>query len=151
MKHFSALAMLGGKSDIMRYADIPATMFRDSTPTPLNAEQEQLKREIYERMNPRRRKFVDRIGYDAWDPFQKPNLPLDLRTDVSKRTTEQLVNEFLRQADKEKVQSADYRKGVNDCALGMVNGDERYLAILDFCHWYHDLLKREGYIDERAL
>ena len=52
---------------------IPATVFRDGTPQRLNEEQEQLKREIYERMNPRRRKFVDRIGYDNWDPFQKPN------------------------------------------------------------------------------
>ena len=35
---------------------IPATVFRDGTPQRLNEEQEQLKREIYERMNPRRRK-----------------------------------------------------------------------------------------------
>lgn len=39
-------------------------------------------------MNPRRRKFVDRIGYDNWDPFQKPNDPLDVRLDVTKRTTQ---------------------------------------------------------------
>ena len=43
---------------------ISATMFRDSTKQELTEEQEQLKREIYERMNPRRRKFIDRIGYD---------------------------------------------------------------------------------------
>ena len=34
---------------------ISATMFRDSTKQELTEEQEQLKREIYERMNPRRR------------------------------------------------------------------------------------------------
>ena len=66
---------------------IPATVFRDGTPQRLNEEQEQLKREIYERMNPRRRKFVDRIGYDNWDPFQKPNDPLDVRLDVTKRSS----------------------------------------------------------------
>ena len=44
----------------------------------------------YERMNPRRRKFIDRIGYDEWDPFQKPNDPMDIRVDPSKRTTQQL-------------------------------------------------------------
>ena len=43
---------------------ITATMFRDSTRQELTEEQEKLKREIYERMNPRRRKFIDRIGYD---------------------------------------------------------------------------------------
>lgn len=60
---------------------ISATMFRDSTKQELTEEQEQLKREIYERMNPRRRKFIDRIGYDEWDPFQKPNDPMDIRVD----------------------------------------------------------------------
>ena len=62
---------------------ISATMFRDSTKQELTEEQEQLKREIYERMNPRRRKFIDRIGYDEWDPFQKPNDPMDIRVDPS--------------------------------------------------------------------
>lgn len=69
------------------FDSIPATVFRDGTPQALTDEQEKLKREIYEKMNPRRRKFVDRIGYENWDPFQKPNDPLDLRMDVSKRTT----------------------------------------------------------------
>ena len=64
---------------------ISATMFRDSTKQELTEEQEQLKREIYERMNPRRRKFIDRIGYDEWDPFQKPNDPMDIRVDPSIR------------------------------------------------------------------
>lgn len=59
-------------------------------------------------MNPRRRKFVDRIGYENWDPFQKPNDPLDLRMDVSKRTTQQLVNEFLREAARKGPYSNDY-------------------------------------------
>ena len=44
---------------------ISATMFRDSTKQELTEEQEQLKREIYERMNPRRRKFIDRIRASA--------------------------------------------------------------------------------------
>ena len=74
---------------------ISATMFRDSTKQELTEEQEQLKREIYERMNPRRRKFIDRIGYDEWDPFQKPNDPMDIRVDPSKRTTQQLFRGFM--------------------------------------------------------
>lgn len=39
---------------------IPAAVFCESTPQELTEEQEKLKREIYEKMNPRRRKFVDR-------------------------------------------------------------------------------------------
>lgn len=126
---------------------IPATVFRDGTPQTLTEEQEKLKREIYEKMNPRRRKFVDRIGYETWDPFQKPNDPLDLRMDVSKRTTQQLVSEFLREAARKGPYSKDYGKGVMECALGVVNKDEKYQGIFDFCLWYHDLLKKEGHIE----
>lgn len=125
---------------------IPATVFRDGTPQALTEAQEELKRQIYEKMNPRRRKFVDRIGYDTWDPFQKPNDPLDLRMDVSKRTTQQLVRGFLQEAAQKGEYGNDYGRGALECALGVVNRDEKYLGIFDFCIWYHDLLKKEGLI-----
>lgn len=125
---------------------IRATVFRDGTPQELTTEQEGLKREIYERMNPRRRKFIDRIGYEQWDPFQKPNDPLDVRLDVTKRTTQQLIREFLQQAAQKGQYSNDYGRGALECALGVVNRDEKYLGIFDFCRWYTDLLTKEGYI-----
>ena len=89
---------------------ISATMFRDSTKQELTEEQEQLKREIYERMNPRRRKFIDRIGYDEWDPFQKPNDPMDIRVDPSKRTTQQLFRGFMHSLG-ERTEGNDFNKG----------------------------------------
>ncbi len=125
---------------------IPASVFRDGTRQELNEEQEQMKREIYEKMNPRRRKFVDRIGYENWDPFQKPNDPLDIRLDVSKRTTQQLVREFLQVAAKKGHYSNDYGRGALECALGVVNKDDKYMGVMDFCLWYHDLLQKEGHI-----
>lgn len=124
--------------------NIPASVFRDGTPQKLNAEQELLKRQIYDQMNPRRRKFVDRIGYDNWDPFQKPNDPLDIRRDITQRTTQQLVREFLQQAALKGQYSNDYGRGALECALGVVNKDEKYLGIFDFCCWYAELLKKEG-------
>ncbi len=127
---------------------IPATVFRDGTPQKLNEKEEAMKREIYEKMNPRRRKFVDRIGYDNWDPFQKPNDPLDLRTDATKRTTQQLVREFLQLAAQKGQYSNDYGRGALECALGVVNKDDKYLGIFDFCLWYHDLLQKEGVIQK---
>ena len=129
------------------YRHIPATVFRDGTPQELNDEQEQLKREIYEKMSPRRRKFVDRIGYENWDPFQKPNEPLDMRMDVTRRTTQQLVSAFLREAARRGPNSNDYGKGALECALGVVNRDEKYQGIFDFCIWYHELLQQEGLIE----
>lgn len=125
---------------------IPATVFRDGTPQTLTDEQEVLKREIYEKMNPRRRKFVDRIGYEEWDPFQKPNDPLDIRLDATKRTTQQLIREFLQVAAQKGEYGNDYGRGALECALGVVNKDEKYLGIFDFCLWYYDLLKKEGHI-----
>ncbi len=124
---------------------IRATIFRDGTPQILNDEQEDQKKQIYERMSPRRRKFVDRIGYDKWDPFQKPNDPLDIRQDVTKRTTQQLVREFLQEAAQKGQYNNDYGRGALECALGIVNRDEKYLGIFDFCLWYRDLLLKEGY------
>lgn len=115
-----------------------------------DAEYEALKREMYEKLPPRRRVFIDRIGYDAWDPFQKPNDPMDIRLDVTKRTTQQLVRKFL-QYTEEKDVGNDYRRGALECALGLVNRDEKYLGILDFCLWYAALLKEEGYLDERTV
>lgn len=120
------------------------SLFVDDAPTPLTADEEAMKREIYEKLNPRRRKFVDRIGYDAWDPFQKPNDPLDLRTDATKRTTQQLVREFLHHAGLNGQYSNDYARGALECALGVVNKEEKYLGIYDFCVWYTELLKKEG-------
>jgi hypothetical protein len=131
---------------------IRATIYRDGAPRELTAEQEALKRDIYERMAPRRRKFIDRIGYAHWDPFQKPNDPMDIRLDLTKRTTQQLVREFLQQAgDQEERLGNEYRRGALECALGVVNRDEKYLGIFDFCLWYHTLLKKEGYLDERTV
>lgn len=128
------------------FGSIPATVFRDGTPQQLTKDQEEQKRQIYERMNPRRRKFVDRIGYANWDPFQKPNDPLDVRMDVTKRTTQQLVREFLQQAAQKGHYSNEYARGALECALGVVNRDEKYLGTLDFCLWYRDLLRKEGHL-----
>jgi len=131
---------------------IRATIFRDGTPQELNEEQEVLKLAIYEKMKPSRRKFIDRIGYDQWDPFQKPNAPLDARLDLTKRTTQQLVLEFLQQSAEKDKYSNDYGRGALECALGIVNRDEKYLGIMDFCTWYFELLKKEGHLpNERTL
>jgi len=32
-----------------------------------------------------------------------------------------------------------------DICIGIINGDERYIAMLEFANWYTELLKKEGY------
>lgn len=122
---------------------IPASLFRDGTPRQLSSDEEEQKRIIYERMNPRRRKFVDRLGYDVWDPFQKPNDPLDLRTDVTRRTTKQLMSEFL-QSPHAAQTSNEFRQGALECALGIINRDDKALGGFAFSLWYNELLNREN-------
>ena len=65
---------------------------------------------------------------------------MDIRVDVTKRTTQQLVREFLQSSKKE--HSNEYARGVLECALGMVNREEKYLGIFDFCLWYQELVSR---------
>jgi len=125
--------------------DIPATVWRDGTPQKLTEEQEKLKRDLYDRMKPIRRKFIDRIGYDNWDPFPKPNDPIEMRQDLTGRTTQQLVREFMHSLQGAPV-SNEYSQGVLDAALGIVNKDEKTLGRYAFCAWYDDLLRREGHL-----
>lgn len=123
---------------------IPATMWRDGTPQTLTPEQEEQKRYIYAQMNPRRRKYIDRVGYNNWDPFQKPNDPMELRTDVTKRTTQQLIREFLQSCKGEQI-SNEFSQGALESAVGIINRDEKTLGRYAFCAWYHELLTSEGY------
>lgn len=128
------------------YGSIPATVFRDGTPQQLSDEQEGLKREIYERMNPRRRKFVDRIGYENWDPFQKPNEPLDMRTRCVQAHHAAAGQRISERRGQKRAVWQGLQQGATECALGVVNKDEKYMGIFDFCRWYYDLLKKEGHI-----
>ena len=129
-----------------------ASILRSEKPRELTEEQEKLKRDLYEKISPRRRKFIDRIGYDNWDPFPEPNEPNDMRTDISKRTVQQLIQEFTRakrmetQLTGEAAPSEEFMKGVMQAAAGIVNKQDKFLGTYEFAAWYHKLLKKEGYI-----
>jgi hypothetical protein len=80
-------------------------------------EQEKQKRAIYESLSPRRKKFIDRIGYEKWDPFQEPKDPRKVKTDATNRTTKQLVRDFLSEFHPEDYSNA-YGQGVRrGCSL----------------------------------
>ena len=109
--------------------------------SPSPAELAALKKDLYDRLKPRRRKFIDKIGYDAWDPFQEPMEPLDLREDASRRTGQQLVAEFLAATPGA---SQEFAKGAWELCLGVMSGSERHRGMYAFCKWYRELLAREG-------
>ena len=106
-------------------------------------EVETRKKAIFDAMSSRGQKRILKVGYDKWDPFQEPKDPIDIRKDISKRTTQQLVREFL-QSRKQEDYSNAYGRGVLEIALGIVNEDERFVGMYEFSCWYHDLLMKEG-------
>lgn len=119
-------------------------LYGEGAPRALSDDAETQKRGIYETMSARGKKYVDKIGYDKWDPFQEPKEPLDIRTDVTKRTTQQLVRRFLQECAPEGAGNA-YSQGVLECALGIVSKDEKIRGVFEFCIWYEQLLRREGH------
>jgi hypothetical protein len=106
-------------------------------------EAEERKRVIYEGLSARNRRYIDRIGYEKWDPFEEPKDPIDIRSDSTKRTSQQLVREFLQACPSERYNN-NYGQGVLDMCIGIINNDDRYIGMLEFANWYNELLRREG-------
>jgi hypothetical protein len=106
-------------------------------------EAEHRKKAVFDAMSPRRQKHILKRGYDKWDPFEEPKDPIDIRKDQTKRTTQDLVREFLQTRSGEGHNNA-YNRGVLEIALGIVNGDDRFRGMYEFACWYRELLMKEG-------
>jgi hypothetical protein len=106
-------------------------------------EKERAKRAIYDRMSDRGKKYIAKIGYDKWDPFEEPKDPIDIRRDKTKRTAKMMVTEFLQSRSHDSYSNA-YGRGVLEMALGIVNDDDRYIAMYEFALWHRQLLISEG-------
>lgn len=109
----------------------------------LTEEQEAQKRAIYDKIPPRRRKFIERMGYENWDPFITPNDPIDIRRDETNRTPQELMREFLRFKGQEGVNDI-YHQGAWEMCLGLFSKNEKARAAFEYAKWYNDLLLREG-------
>lgn len=107
-------------------------------------EKDQRKKAIFNSMSPRRQKHITKRGYDKWDPFEEPKDPIDIRRDKTKRTTQQLVREYLQNCDHDNYSNA-YAGGVLEMALGIINDDDRYIGMYEFARWYQEQLKKAGY------
>jgi hypothetical protein len=103
-------------------------------------DREARKRAIFNSMSVRRQKQIQKRGYEKWDPFEEPKDPIDIRRDPTKRTTQQLVREFLQDCGHEKYSNA-YGRGVLEMALGIINDDDRFIGMYEFASWYRDQLK----------
>ena len=101
------------------------------------------KKAIFDSMSPRGQKRILKRGYDKWDPFEEPKDPIDIRRDKTKRTTQQLVREFLQNCGREQYSNA-YGRGVLEMALGIINEDDRFIGMYEFSRWYEGQLRQEG-------
>ena len=107
-------------------------------------EAERRKKMVFDGMSSRRQQHILKKGYEKWDPFEEPKDPIDIRKDKTKRTTQDLVREFLQTRSAE-AQNNAYNRGVLEIALGIVNGEDRFRGMYEFACWYRDLLLREGH------
>ena len=111
--------------------------------SPLTPEEiAQRKLAIYEKIPVRRRKFIDKMGYENWDPFMEPFDPIDIRKDMTGRTAQELVSEFMQFTGKG--DQADYLQTVQELAVLLVHNSERVRPMFDFCLWYKDVMARSG-------
>lgn len=102
------------------------------------------KKAIFDAMSPRRQKHIrEKIGYENWNPFQKPKDPIDIRRDKSRRTSQMLVREFLQSRPLEGY-SNSYGRGVLEMAVGIINDDDRFIGMYEFALWHKKLLADEG-------
>jgi hypothetical protein len=110
--------------------------------TDISEDEKFRKKAIFDSMSPRRQKHILKRGYDAWDPFELPKDPIDIRKDKTKRTTHILIREFLQTRSAEGY-SNEYGRGAFELCLGIINDDERCHGMFDFACWYRELLKKE--------
>ncbi len=103
---------------------------------------EAMKKDLYERLNVRRRKFIDRIGYAKWDPFQVPFDPIDIRKDETGRTAKELNALFMQSLGDNP--SPDYEQAVAEFNVMLVMNKEKIRPVFDYCLWYAEHLKRNG-------
>lgn len=106
------------------------------------SQMEEQKRAIYEKMSPRRRKFVDRLGYENWDPFAKPFDPIDIRTDATGHTAHQLTHMYMKELGTQL--NDEYLDAINEFNVSLVMNFEKVRPIYDYCLWYEKMCREQG-------
>ncbi|RJP76069.1 MAG: hypothetical protein C4522_19050 [Desulfobacteraceae bacterium] len=107
-------------------------------------ENEKRKKAVFDKMSIRRQNHILKKGYDAWDPFEEPKDPIDMRKDKTRRTSQVLIREFLQSLPLDGY-SNDFGRGAFDLCLGIVNKEDRYMGMYAFAVWHANLSKKEGF------
>lgn len=105
---------------------------------------EDKKKAIFDSMGKRGQQQILKTGYEEWNPFQEPKDPIDIRKDKTRRTSQELIREFLSQIDHDDY-SNTFAQGAFEMCLGIINNDEKINGMFAFAGWYAALLKKEGH------
>jgi hypothetical protein len=105
---------------------------------------EDKKKAIFDAMGKRGQRQILKKGYEQWNPFAEPKDPIDIRKDKTKRTSQELIREFLSQVDHDEYNNT-FAQGAFEMCLGIINNDEKIRGMSEFACWYDDLLKKEGH------
>ncbi len=106
-------------------------------------EKEERKKSIFDAMGKRGQKRILKTGYEDWDPFAEPKDPIDIRKDITKRTAEELVREFLHN-HRDETHSVTFGEGVLEIAIGLMNNNDKSRGMYEYSLWYAELLIKEG-------
>lgn len=110
----------------------------------LTSEEEKKKREIFEAMTAKRQARVLKKGYENWNPFQKPKEPFEKMQSMNGGRTQSLhiARQFFAERNL-KNPTNDYVQGVVEICQGLIQKDERYRGMFEFCLWYDTKRERE--------
>ena len=98
------------------------------------------KKAIFDGMSRRGQKWVLKIGYENWDPFEKPKDPRERIFSSASVKAGALVREYYESAGG-KVESVAVHRELFELCLGLLRGEDRAKTVVDFCAW---LKKRTG-------
>ncbi len=105
---------------------------------------EEKKKAIFDTMGKRGQKQILKKGYEQWDPFQDPKDPIEIRKDKTKRTSQELIREFLTNIDHDEY-SNSFAQGAFEMCLGIINDDEKIRGMYEFALFYANLLEKENF------
>jgi hypothetical protein len=92
------------------------------------------KKAIFDGMAKRGQERILRIGYENWDPFEKPKDPRERIFSTASLKASGLVQEYYGTMG-EKEESVSVRKELFELSRGFLQGESRAKAIVDFCAW----------------
>jgi hypothetical protein len=92
------------------------------------------KKAIFDGMSRRGQQWVLKIGYENWDPFEKPKDPRERIFSSASVKAGTLVREYYESAGG-KEESVAVNRELFELCLGLLRGEGRAITVVDFCAW----------------